>query len=345
LRRNPTETLLLLSGEYPTIPFSEVHAVLAAEKVEFTEEERGDQILILGSDRDLLDVVERRAAFVMEGGTCIASSEPNLQCMERCFRQADWTFLGDRSFGVKVTRVKEYSCDLDTQDLQKRIGKVIKEETNAKVNLEKPDVWIRAVITDRGIFAFFRGLQSDRSVFSRRRPKTRPYFHPGVMDPKISRAFVNLSRVMGGELFVDPFCGTGGFLIEGAMMGCEVCGMDLDLRMVLGARKNLSHYGLSAELLHSDANEIPLSRADGIATDPPYGRGTSTMGSSVRKILAGFFRESERLLAKGRFLCTAAPVELDPSGLAREAGFIVREEHRMRVHKSLTRSIIVAERD
>jgi len=337
--------LLLLSGEYPTIPFSEVHALLMAEKLKYQEVAKGDQVLAISAGKKAAEVLENRAAFVMEGGRFVASSEPVAERVERECKQADWKFLAGRSFGVKVTRVKEYWPSLDTQDLQRRIGHAIREETGSQVNLNKPDVWIRGAVTDKGVFIFAKEMQTDRSAYSKRKPKTRPYFHPGVMDPKISRAFVNLSRVKEGEVFVDPFCGTGGFLIEGAMMNCQVCGMDLDMRMVLGAKKNLAHYGLDAELLRCDATELPLNRADGIATDPPYGRGTSTMGSTVKEILAGFFREAERILGRGRFLCTAAPVELDPSGLAREAGFIVREEHRMRVHKSLTRSIIVAERD
>jgi tRNA G10 N-methylase Trm11 len=35
---------------------------------------------------------------------------------------------------------------------------------------------------------------------------------------------------------------------------------------------------------------------------------------------------------------------LNPSELVERAGFKVHEEHSMRVHKSLTRSIVVAER-
>ncbi len=143
---------------------------------------------------------------------------------------------------------------------------------------------------------------------------------------------------------MDPFCGTGGFLIEAGLMGFRAVGMDLDAKMVRGAARNLRHYGIEAGLIHGDARQIPLDRADGIATDPPYGRGTSTMGSDVKQILTDFLLEASGLLDKGKIICTAAPMELDPSALAARSGFEVREEHRMRVHKSLTRSIVVAER-
>jgi tRNA (guanine10-N2)-dimethyltransferase len=343
-RSNPETLLLLLSGEHPTIPYSEACAVLQTEGVEFHQVSRHDQVLIIDTEGRAGEVVQGRAAYVMEGGRFILRSEPSELVFERCCGGADWSFLGGRSFGVKVTRVKEYWREIGTQELQGIVGEIVKGETDSRVDLERAEVWIRGVVTDGGVFLYSLGFQTDRRAFAARRPKTRPYFHPGVLDPKLSRAFVNLSRVKRGEVFLDPFCGTGGFLIEGALVGCRVCGMDLDGRMLPGARKNLGHYGLEADLIHGDGREMPLTKADGIATDPPYGRGTSTRGEDVRDILCGFFKDAHRVLKEGDYLCTAAPIELKPSDLARRAGFKVREEHSMRVHKSLTRSIVVAER-
>jgi len=343
-RPKPERILLLLSGEHPTIPYSEACAVLQTKGVEFDQISRHDQVLIIDGKGGVKDAMMERAAYVMEGGRFILRSEPSELVFERCCGGADWSFLGGRSFGVKVTRVKEYWRGVGTQELQGIVGEIVKGETDSRVDLERPEVWIRGVVTDGGVFLYTLDFQTDRRAFMARRPKTRPYFHPGVLDPKLSRAFVNLSRVKGGEVFLDPFCGTGGFLIEGALVGCRVCGIDLDLRMLPGARRNLRHYGLEADLIHGDARNLPLRRADGMATDPPYGRGTSTRGENVRDILSGFFKDAHHVLKEGGYLCTAAPIELNPSELARKAGFRVHEEHSMRVHKSLTRSIVVAER-
>jgi tRNA (guanine10-N2)-dimethyltransferase len=342
--RGARRVLLLLSGEHPTIPYSEALAVLETEGIEFKKVYRGDQVLILDAGNGAGNAIEGRAAFTMEGGRFLFSAKPSMEDMKLKCGTADWSFLEGRSFGVKVTRVREYFREVDTQELQGEIGFSIKKQTGSSVDLRNPDFWIKGVLTDGGFFAFSLEFIRDRKVFSARKPKTRPYFHPGVLDPKIARAFVNLSRVKRGEVFMDPFCGTGGFLIEGALLGCQVCGMDLDMRMIRGAEQNLAHYGLKADLIHGDAKDLPLDWADGIATDPPYGRGTSTMGENIKGILSRFFREGYRILDKGGYLCTAAPLEIDLTALAKEVGFTVREEHRMRVHKSLTRSIIVAER-
>jgi len=336
--------LLLLSGEHPTIPCSEALAVLRTEGVEFETVARSNQVLILDSGKGAGDAIGGRAAFTMEGGRFLFSAKPSVEDVELRCSMADWSFLEGRSFGVKVTRVRDYFMGVDTQKVQGEMGYSIKKQTGSSVNLRAPDFWIRGVLTDGGFFAFSLDFTTDRKAFSARRPRSRPYFHPGVLDPKIARAFVNLAQVKRGEVFLDPFCGTGGFLIEGALLGCQVCGIDLDMRMIKGGRQNLAHYGLEADLIHGDARDLPLERADGIATDPPYGRGSSTMGENTKGILSEFFREGHRALDKGGYLCTAAPLEINPAVLAKEAGFTVREEHRMRVHKSLTRSIIVAER-
>lgn len=338
--------LLLLSGEHPTLPYSEACAVLESEGVRFKFSVKHDQVLIVHAEQGLPDVIERRSALVMEGGRLILSSDASGGEIRRLCAEADWGFLEGRSFGVKVTRVKKYWKDLDTQQTQRSIGEAIIEATDSRVDLCNPDLWIRGVVTDAGFFLFEEEFQTDRHAFSSRKPRSRPYFHPGVLEAKIARAFVNLSRVKRGEVLADPFCGTGGFLIEAAFMGCRVCGMDLDMRMVLGAKRNLMHYGLSedVDIVQGDATAMPLRGLGGIATDPPYGRGTSTMGGGVKKIISGFLEESHRVLEPGRFVCAAAPADLKPGEIAEAAGFKLREEHCMRVHKSLTRSIIVAER-
>jgi tRNA (guanine10-N2)-dimethyltransferase len=335
---------LLLSGEHPTLPHSEATAILQAERIPYHELEKHDQLLILEvGDRYGL-ALGTRSALTMEGGGFILSSALSYRSISDSLDGADWDFLQGRSFGVKVTRVKEHCLGLDTQRLQGEVGHAIKERTGSPVDLRAPDVWIRGIITSGGFFIYSRDFATDRTAFTKRRPKSRPFFHPGVLEPKLGRAFVNLSRVRGGDTFLDPFCGTGGFLIEAGLMGFRAVGMDLDAKMVRGATRNLRHYGIEAELIHGDARQIPLNRADGIATDPPYGRGTSTMGSNVKQILTDFLSEASGLLDRGKIICTAAPIELDPSTLAARSGFEVREEHRMRVHKSLTRSIVVAEK-
>ncbi len=45
------------------------------------------------------------------------------------------------------------------------------------------------------------------------------------MSPKLARCMVNLTGVKENDLVLDPFCGTGGILIEAGIMGARVIGV------------------------------------------------------------------------------------------------------------------------
>ncbi|MEM2128717.1 MAG: THUMP domain-containing protein [Candidatus Methanomethylicaceae archaeon] len=340
----PGSNFLLLSGEHPTLPYSEVRAILNSEGIGFVENERGDQVLILTPDDGIEELLTSRAALVMEGGALLGRAGLSMGSVVRTCSEIDWGFLGGRTFGVRATRVKRYWDGVDLRALEKTIGDSVPRSLGARVNLSRPEVWVRAVISGENVYIFSRSFRTDRGAFVRRRPKSRPYFHPGVLEPKIARVFVNLSAVKPRDLFLDPFCGTGGFLIEAAMMGMNAVGIDLDLRMVRGAMKNTRFYGLDCGVVHGDGASGIVKRADGIATDPPYGRGTSTGGERVEDLIRGLARMAHDVLKSQGRICFASPSEISPSRIAEEEGLSVLEEHMMRVHKSLTRAIVIAGR-
>jgi tRNA (guanine10-N2)-dimethyltransferase len=162
------------------------------------------------------------------------------------------------------------------------------------------------------------------------------------MPPKIARCMVNLARARPGATFADPFSGVGGILIEAAVIGCNILGMDASLRMLRGARRNTKYFGLEASgFLRIDAREMPLREIDAMATDPPYGRGSSTMGAKVSNLVEDFLAGAKWSLNRGGHICISAPVEVDVEGYARAVGFTVKERHLLRVHRSLTRQFVV----
>ncbi len=75
-------------------------------------------------------------------------------------------------------------------------------------------------------------------------PRINLFFHPGVLMPRVARALANLSGIKPGELFLDPFCGTAGILIEAGLMGARVIGVDAQEKLVEGARMNLEAFKL-----------------------------------------------------------------------------------------------------
>lgn len=53
----------------------------------------------------------------------------------------------------------------------------------------------------------------------------------GMLPPKVAQIMINLAGANTKAIF-DPFCGTGTTLLEGALMGKDVVGSDIDQRMI-----------------------------------------------------------------------------------------------------------------
>jgi len=65
----------------------------------------------------------------------------------------------------------------------------------------------------------------------------------GMLPPKLAQIIINLAATQTapqyGAVILDPFCGTGVILQEATMMGFDVYGTDLDVRMVSYSNENL----------------------------------------------------------------------------------------------------------
>lgn len=200
-----------------------------------------------------------------------------------------------------------------------------------KVNLCSADVDILVFEYDGRYVAGSKiGLFRD---FERRKAQYRPYFHPTSMHPKLARCLVNLARLRQGQSVIDPFCGTGGILIEAGMCGMKIFGGDIDPKMVEGSRQNLGEYGMIADLKRADARNIK-GCFDAIVTDPPYGRASYACGPAGR-LIDDFIVCARKTLDIGSYLVMMTPSEFDIG----HDGFKTSGVYDIRIHKSLTRRV------
>lgn len=334
---------LRFSGEHPSLPKAEAFAIL--------DSERYPAVILEGFPRAL------RIDTTPEGGVALAYRAGYVKyCCKELFKckaartdiakavkdvRFDELLLCGESFRVLVEKVE---CrDLGSvKELEEELGKEILDSAGgARVDLLNPDRTFFGLCVD-GSFLFGAAEGGVGSRISERRPSLRPFFHPSAMLPKLARCMVNLARARASGSVFDPFCGTGSLLIEAGLIGCVTFGLDVSQRMVHGAGQNLRFFGIrDCGLIVGDARHLPVRAFDSVASDPPYGRNSSTHGANARQLVEVFLSEALGVLPSGGHLCLAFPKGQELSKLGEELGYLTVEIHEIREHKSLTREIVV----
>ena len=143
-------------------------------------------------------------------------------------------------------------------------------------------------------------------------------------------------------MLLDPFCGTGGILIEAGLIGANVIGGDINKRMVDGCRETLDFYNIkNYKLFCADVGDIKkhVNIVDSVVVDLPYGKSTTTGGEDL-KILYDRAFESIYHVLKGDGKAVIGMPTKDMLSLG-ERYFTLVEKHACRVHRSLTRYFAV----
>ena len=337
----------LVSGEHQTLPVSEVQAILEAEGIKYRILENLTQVLRLEVDPNSVEPIKFRSALTRVCCREIFNCEANIsEILANISSGSMEEFIEGDSFAVRVRRVKGVTPELVRVELERKLGEqILKTVKTSRVNLSNPQKTFFGVLTDK---RFIFGLKTAEIIpkpFSERRPRRRPFFHPTAMPAKLARVMVNLAQPRMGDLVLDPFCGTGGILVEAGLIGCRVLGFDAKPHMLRGGLKNLLHYGINLEgVAIADARYPPVAKVDCIVTDPPYGRSASTLGASTIRIVEDFLSAVGDKIPRGRRICMASPKTIRIADAGEKAGFKHLESHFVYVHRSLTREIVVFER-
>lgn len=257
----------------------------------------------------------------------------------------DWNSAYRESFFVRIHHMEQKKA--------KAIADIIWAHLkNPKVSFESPKTEFD-FIEEKGVIFAGKRIWENNEKFDARKAHKRPGFSPISLHPKLARAVVNLAGVKAGKAVLDPFCGTGGMLIEAGLMGLKPIGSDIDDEMLKKAEDNFKFFSIKKyELLKQDATKIK-SKADGIATDPPYGKASSiqcTMcfekgnASSVRQIkmkelYSAFLGNAYSLLKQGQRVAIIFPNKMEV-----KSRFKTLARLNVYIHKGLTRTINVLEK-
>lgn len=286
---NETNKLcIVLLGDIVDLAEKEVLFAIESLNIEYKYLERIGLLLFLETYEKLAEYLCYRCSMVREVTKIVFESD-----LLNFYNKINLDLFNIEKNKTICVRIKSYDNNNkpEVRNMESKIGEIFYER-GYKVNLENPGVLIRGYIINERIFLGILLAKSNRKEYEERRPSKRKVFHPSSMIPKLARLFVNLSRAEINEFLVDPFCGVGGFLIEASYFIKYCIGIDIDIKMVKGAKENLKFYNIyNVDLINASALKLPLRKLKYVATDTPYGIASSTKGIKHDELIRNFLNE------------------------------------------------------
>jgi predicted RNA methylase len=154
---------------------------------------------------------------------------------------------------------------------------------------------------------------------------------PAASHPTIAAALARLAAPRAGDVVWDPFVGSGGELVETALLapGVSLLGTDTDPDALDAARANLAAANVRATLAIGDATTYTPERPPTLVlTNPPMGRRVLER-SDVGPLLDRFVDRAAELLAPGGRLVWISPLPGRTHRRARQAGLRLEKAFRV----------------
>jgi len=330
-----------LSGESLSLATEEVKALFETYDLKYKILKQKNGLLLIessASEKQVLKLSERSAMIKSSG--ILISTLKNLLLSE--IGKINWNF-------VKMpycVRVEDLTGDAPP-GIETKLASPIwwffeKKSKDVSVNLTNPKTTVYFILDKNIIYLQKLIWKAEKGRFIGREPMKKPAFHPTALKPKLARLLVNLSRAQEKELFLDCFCGTGSILIEAAIIGCKVFGVDIDKKMINASKTNLNFYKIKKyKLINGNATQLEncfkSNSVEAIATDPPYGRSSRIGAKNIHELYKNFLKSAYKVLKRGDYLALMYPHY--EKLVIKKFKIVTREK--IYVHSSLTRNIIV----
>ena len=206
-------------------------------------------IIVITTSKDIKENIIARLSMTKRISKVIFSSSKD--DIEEILKDLKEIKIDDLNFAIRQINGK----NLNSEQVTLLIGEKISEKN--ETNLDGPQVTVLYYKNENFFISLkYSGKNTGYKKCLKHHISNRPYFSPIGIHPRVARAMINLSNCADDRTLIDPFCGTGGVLIEGADMGLKVIGIDLKDKMIEFSKGNLRHYGFKGKLINSDFKEV-----------------------------------------------------------------------------------------
>lgn len=160
--------------------------------------------------------------------------------------------LGISCYGLKASPAKITALGLGLKKSIKTDGRSTRLIPNPETALNSAQVLNNKLTSELGcelllirdgvntIVARTTAVQDIDAYTLRDRGRPKRDARVGMLPPKLAQTIINLTKAESWTNILDPFCGTGVILQEGWLMDMDVCGSDIDPRMVHYSQSNLA---------------------------------------------------------------------------------------------------------
>jgi len=218
------DAIVISSGWQPNIARAEFSALVNPSNTSQFVHER-----VLLCDQDSATKIAQRSALISEtlypaSHSVYSDLEKHVElvlawCKENLQNNGQTLAVRAKKIGP---RVEGWS----TRSIEQSIGGALFRE-GWKIDLTAPEITLKIIALNRiekggkPPQIIWGVLTSGTSTWDERTAPKRPYFKPISLDPRLARAMANIACPEEGKI-LDPFCGTGGILLEAAAIGSHV---------------------------------------------------------------------------------------------------------------------------
>jgi len=343
--------LFLLSREDRGLAKEEILAITNKNNIKII-----NNILILNiKNNKIINDLEKRLAYTKSIHQLIFES--NKKGFLKKFEGFQWNKIYKENFSITISSLinKKNNKNIlkklsghSEKELAKYVWNSVKKP---KVKLKDSKTQINIFVAKNKIFCSLL-LKDIKNTFEERKSHLRPRPSPISLHPKLARAMVNLTGAKQKDTILDPFCGSGGILLEAGLIGMKTIGYDINKKMIWKSMINLKHYKIKNHKLGIKDFFGIKRKFKYIVADLPYGlnsninerlRVTKANRNEIKKFIDGFYtkivKQLEKILTKKAVIIF--PSYVNYKRIIRDSKLKIKKEYESYIHNNLTRKILV----